>query len=110
MNDIKSKYIIEVFHKDYFKDAEHTYIKKIGNKPWAVSFTPDIYESKYFNTADAARKSAERVVKYIKEAYDNGWTSYGYNYEMNYTTGEGRFTKVLETINYIIHEVKLTIV
>lgn len=104
MKDIKSKFIIEVFYPEYFNKP--TYIQKLGNQPWSITFTNDIYKAKMFDKKNTAELSAGRAIGHVEEAYRRGYTSYGYNYNSEF----GTFDSVMKSIGTNIIEVKLNII
>lgn len=111
MKEFKSKFIIKVFHPEYFENSydKHVFIHKIGNKPYSIKFTDDIYNAKKFNTLKEAQKTIERVKKYVKQAFENGWTTYGYDYYYDENT-PGHFRKVMESIEGEAKEIKLIMI
>jgi len=106
MDKIKSKFILKVYHEEYFGEKGYAYLRKIGNIAYALTFTDDIYKAKMFDSKGTAQKAADRAIGYVKEAYDRGWTSYGYDYRMD----EGCCGKVMSEIRVEVIEVKLSIV
>lgn len=103
MKQADSKFIIEVSHPSF---NEHTFISKIGNEACYVRFTDDIYKAKSFDSEKTAKKTADRAVKYINEAYERGWTTYGYDWDsVNHV-----FRNRLKDIEATVREIKLIIV
>ena len=50
------------------------------------------------------------VVEYVKVAHDSGWTCYGYSYVPPENGISGHYSKVMETIDVMVKEVRLVIV
>lgn len=106
MDKIKSKFILKVYHEEYFGEKGYAYLRKMGNIAYALTFTDDIYKAKMFDSKGTAQKAADRAIGYVKEAYEKGWTSYGYDYQID----KGFFGKVMQEIRVEVIEVKLSIV
>ncbi len=112
MEDIKSQFIIKISHPEYFDGIGYAYLQKIGNEAWQITFTNDIYKAKAYPSKNTAIKTAERIKKYIKEAHDNGWSTYGYDWIPSSSNPVecGMYGKILEFVDTEVLEVKLTII
>lgn len=103
MEQIASKFIVEVSHPSF---TERKFIRKIGNEACYIEFTTDIYKAKSFDSEKTAKKTADRVVKYINEAYERGWDTYSYDWDsVNHI-----FRNRLKDVEATVKEIKLTII
>jgi hypothetical protein len=75
------------------------YIKGVGNSASSVKMSRDIYDSKFYETEYMAQKASLRAEKFVKEAYEYGFTCYGWDYDDNgepYPTVESITTKIVK--------------
>lgn len=93
---MEERYIIQVDSDDC---EGMLYIRSVGNSVSSVKMSHDIYDSKFYETVDRAQKAANRAEKFVKEAYENGYTCYGWDYDANgeaYPTTQSITTKVMK--------------
>ena len=86
---------------EYWDDP--MYLKKIGPKPYDITWTNDIYKAKTYDTEKRAIKESLRMTNYIKHCRDHGWDSHGY---IDKKTGE---RKVIKEMIGEIKEIQITI-
>lgn len=96
---MESKFIIECYSEDYFQ-GNPFYLRKIGPKPWNMEFTNDPYKAKVLDKEQAAKKTAERIHKYIKYCYDMGYSTYGYS----------KISGILEDIDTKVKKIKISFI
>lgn len=93
---MEERYIIQVDSDD----CEGTlYIRSVGNSVWSAKMTHDVYEAKFYESENKARKAANRAEKFVKEAYESGYTCYGWDYNdagEAYPTVQSITTKIVK--------------
>ena len=70
-----SRYIIEITSPDF--DGAR-YLSKLGKMPWMLGWSKHIWTSKFYVDEDKAIKDAKRAEQYVKHAFEQGWTTYGW--------------------------------
>lgn len=93
---MEERYIIQVDSDDC---EGMLYIQGVGNLVSSVKMTHDVYEAKFYESEDRAQRAARRAEKLVKEAYEIGYTCYGWDYDDNgevYPTVESITTKVIK--------------
>lgn len=93
---MEERYIIQVDSDDC---DGILYLRSVGNSVSSVKMSRDIYDSKFYETEDRAQKAANRAEKFVKQAYESGYTCYGWDYDANgeaYPTVQSITTKVMK--------------
>lgn len=93
---MEERYIIQVDSDDC---EGMLYIRSVGYLIWSVKMSHDAYDAKFYETEDRAQKAASRAEKFVKEAYEKGYTCYGWDYDDNgeaYPTVQSITTKVMK--------------
>ena len=99
---MEHKYIIQITSDDF---EGIKYLMSIGKLLWTAKFSYNIYDSKFYETYEAAVKAADKAKKFVETCYKKGYTSYGWWVDEN-----GDCFPSLKSIETEVIKVKLELI